>query len=216
MAKEFLRLLYTDTIEVIYKFFPGFVFKECTQVAAVHVKQAGKKFLCQIFLIVSLHMKAREMFKEYRKMKQEILVLEFQLQNFDGVSDTDVIESMNYARPQGERVQTGETADKTGKTAIYYRRVKSRMDDDWYDSLFERYEYLNEEVTFFEFAVTQLSGRLQEFVRELIMERMSWDELSIKYHISRSMIGKYRKKAEKELDAMYEFRDKMEAEYFLS
>lgn len=161
-------------------------------------------------------MKAGEMFKEYRKMKQEILVLEFQLRHFDGVSDTDVIESMNYAKSQGERIQTGETADKTGKTAIHYRRVKERMDDDWYDSLFERYEYLNEEVTFFEYAVTQLSGRLQEFVKDLVMERMAWDELRIKYHVSHSMIGKYRKKAEKELDEMYEFRDKLEETYFLS
>lgn len=161
-------------------------------------------------------MKAGAMFKGYRKMKQEILVLEFQLRHFDGVSDTDVIESMNYARPQGERVQTGETADKTGKTAICYRRVKERMDDDWYDSLFERYEHLNEEVTFFEYAVTQLSGRLQEFVKDLVMERMAWDELRIKYHVSHSMIGKYRKKAEKELDEMYEFRDKLEESYFLS
>lgn len=161
-------------------------------------------------------MKAGEMFKEYRKMKQEILVLEFQLRHFDGVSDKDVIESMNYAKPQGERIQTGETADKTGKTAIHYRRVKEQMDDDWYDSLLERYEYLNEEVTFFEYAVTQLSGRLQEFVKDLVMERMSWDELRIKYHVSHSMIGKYRKKAEKELDEMYEFRDKLEQTYFLS
>lgn len=161
-------------------------------------------------------MKANVMFKEYRRMKQEILVLEFQLRYFDGVSDKDVIESMNYAKPQGERIQTGETADKTGKTAIHYRRVKERMDDDWYDSLFERYEYLNEEVTFFEYAVTQLSGRLQEFVKDLVMERMAWDELRIKYHVSHSMIGKYRKKAEKELDEMYEFRDKLEETYLLS
>lgn len=161
-------------------------------------------------------MKANVMFKEYRRMKQEILVLEFQLRYFDSVSDKDVIESMNYAKPQGERIQTGETADKTGKTAIHYRRVKERMDDDWYDSLFERYEYLNEEVTFFEYAVTQLSGRLQEFVKDLVMERMAWDELRIKYHVSHSMIGKYRKKAEKELDEMYKFRDKLEETYFLS
>lgn len=161
-------------------------------------------------------MKAGEMFKEYRKMKQEILVLEFQLRHFDGVSDADVIECMNYARPQGERVQTGETADKTGKTAIYYRQVKDRMEDDWYDSLFDRYEYLSEEITFFEYAVTQLSGRMPEFVRDLVIERMAWDELGIKYHVSHSMIGKYRKKAEKELDEMYEFRDKQEETYFLS
>lgn len=161
-------------------------------------------------------MTAGEMFKEYRKMKQECLVLEFRMRHFEGVPYTDVIESMNYARPEGERVQTSGISDKTGKTAIHYRRVKERMDDDWYDSLFQRYEYLQEEITFFEYAVMQLSGRLPEFVKNLVMDRMAWEELMIKYRVSHSMIGKYRKKAEKELDSFYEFREKQLESYLLS
>lgn len=161
-------------------------------------------------------MRAGEMFKEYQKMKQEIFVLEFQLRHFEGVSCEDVIESMSYARPQGDRVQTGETADKTGKAAIYYRRVKERLDEDWYDSLFERYEYLQEEVAFFEYAITQLSGRLPEIISDLILDKLSWDELTVKYCVGHSMVGKYRKIAEKELNALYEFRDKQEETYFLS
>ena len=126
------------------------------------------------------------------------------------------IESMNYASPQGVRGQTNGIYANTGKTAIHYRRVKGRMDDDWYDSLFQRYEYLQEEITFFEYAVMQLSGRLPEFVKDMVMERMAWEELMIKYRVSHSMIGKYRKKAVKELDSFYEFREKQTESYLLS
>lgn len=161
-------------------------------------------------------MRAAEIFKEYRKMKQECIVLEFQMRHFEGISHRDVIETMNYSKPQGDRVQTSGTSDKTGKTAIYYRNVKEWLDDDWFDSLFERYDYLQEEIAFFEYAVTRLSGMLPEFIRDLIMDRMAWDELMIKYNVSHSMVGKYRKKAERELDEMYEFRDKQEEDYFLS
>jgi len=52
--------------------------------------------------------------------------------------------------------------------------VKERLDDDWYDSLLDRYRYLQEEIQFFEYAVTKLSGRLPEFVRDMVMDRMSW------------------------------------------
>lgn len=161
-------------------------------------------------------MRAADMFKGYRKMKQECTVLEFQMQHFEGISSRDVIETMNYSRPQSDRVQTSGVSDKTGKAAIHYRKVKERMDDDWYDSLFERYEYLQGEIAFFEYAVSRLDGRMPEFIGDLVMDRMAWDELMIKYRVSHSMVGKYRKKAEKELNEMYELRDKQEETYFLS
>lgn len=50
-------------------------------------------------------MRAAKMFKDYPKMKQELTVLEFKLRDFKGISREDIIESMNFSRPQGERVQ---------------------------------------------------------------------------------------------------------------
>lgn len=161
-------------------------------------------------------MRAAEMFKSYRKIKQECIVLEFQMQYFQGIPHKDVIESMNFSKPQGERVQDSKISDKTGKTAIYYRKVAERLDDDWFESLLDRYQYLQEELAFFEYAATQLSGRMPEFVADLVMDGMAWDELAIKYRVSHSMVGKYRKKAEKELNALYEVRDKMANDYMLS
>ena len=161
-------------------------------------------------------MRAAEMFKSYPKMKNELLVLEFKLRAFQGIAHDDVIESMNYSKPQGERVQDSRISDKTGKTAIYYRKIAEKLDDEYFDALLERYLYLKEALELFEFLVSGLSGRLPDFIRDRVMEQMSWTELMEKYCISYSAVGKYRKKAEKELDRLYEFRDEVDTEYMLS
>ena len=161
-------------------------------------------------------MKAEEMFKNYTKMKQEMTVLEFKIRDFEGIRKEDVIESMNFSKPQGDRVQEGMVSDKTGRAAAYYRRVADRLDDEYFDELFRRYLYLKDEIDFFGFLTTQLSDRLPEFVRDMVMEQMDWNGLMEKYSISYSTVGRYRKKAAREMDQMYEFRDDVEMKYILS
>lgn len=161
-------------------------------------------------------MRAAEMFKNYPRMKQEFLVLEFKIRSFQGIPHADVIESMTYSKPEGERVQDSRISDKTGRTAIYYRKVAEKLDDEYFDALLERYLYLKEELELFEFMVSRLSGSLPEFIRDRVMEQMSWTELMEKYSISYGSVGKYRKKAEKELDRLYEFRDEVDTKYMLS
>lgn len=116
-------------------------------------------------------MRAAEMFRNYPKMKQELLVLEFKLRDFKGIPREDIIESMNFSRPEGERVQENQISDKTGKIAIHYRQVADRMDEEYFEGLFHRYQYLKEELEFFEFLVAGLGDRLSDFIRDNVMSR---------------------------------------------
>jgi len=43
---------------------------------------------------------------------------------------------------------------------------------------------------------------------DLLDEDVTWDAMMEKYHVSHSMIAKYRKKAIKELNIQYELRDR--------
>lgn len=160
--------------------------------------------------------RAAEMFKDYRKMKQELTVLEFKLRDFKGIPREDVIESMTYSGLQEERVQENKTSDKTCKTAIYYRKVAERLNEEYFDGLIKRYEYLKEKLDFFDFLVGSLDGKLPEFIRDMVIEKRNWEALMEKYSVSYSTVGRYRRKAEKELDRLYQFRDEMETEYMLS
>ena len=160
-------------------------------------------------------METEKLFKEYQSWKKDMGLLEFEISRFRGVPYEDVIRSMCLGQPQGEKVQGGGTSDKTGNTAVKYRQVKERLDDDWFEYLLGRYQAVKEELDFFEHAVRGLSGKLPEIVWDMAVERFTWEELMMKYHISHTMVAKYRKKAIKELDALYEERDRQTESFIL-
>ena len=91
-------------------------------------------------------MTAEAMMKEYKNMKKELTVTEFQLRQFQGVSEQDMIDSMLYSHQEGERVQTSTLSDKTANIAIKYKAAMERENDEWYDFLFHRYMFLKEEL----------------------------------------------------------------------
>ncbi|WP_320951670.1 hypothetical protein [Hungatella effluvii] len=161
-------------------------------------------------------MDVENLFKEYSKWKKDMEFLEFELSRFQGVPYDDVIESLCFSNPQEERVQNSSISDKTGKTALIYRQVKERMDDEWFEFLIVQYKSLKEQREFFEYAVRQLNGKLPDIIRDMVMEKMSWQELMIKYSVSHAMIGKYRKKAVEELQMIYTLRTQNSDNYMLS
>lgn len=112
-------------------------------------------------------------------------------------------------------MQGGGTSDKTGNTAVKYRQVKEQLDDDWFEYLLGRYRAVKEELEFFEYAVGQLSGRLPEVVRDMVVDEMTWREMAEKYNVSETMIAKYRKKALAEMKELYMIREKTAGRFLL-
>ena len=160
-------------------------------------------------------MDVEKLFKEYRGWKKDMGLLEFELSRFEGVPYDDVIQSLCLSQPQEERVQTSGTSDRTGQAALIYRKVKEKLDDEWFDYLVGKYQAVKEEKEFFEYTLGQLSGRLPEVMRDMVIEEMTWRELEEKYSVSHAMIGKYRKKAVEELSSLYASRDKQLESYML-
>lgn len=60
-----------------------------------------------------------------------------------------------------------------------------------------------------------LSPEYAAMMWDLVVEGMTWDSLEAKYHICRATVGKYRKKAILELDALYAVHDREMADYIL-
>lgn len=160
-------------------------------------------------------MTAEVMMREYKNMKRELAVTEFQLRQFRGVSEQDMIDSMTYSHQEGERVQTSTLSDKTASIAVNFRKAMERENDEWYDYLFHRYRYLKEELDFFENAVDRLEQRHKNIIRDLLDDDMTWDSMMDRYHVSHTMIAKYRKAALKELNREYELRDRQVEAFIL-
>lgn len=161
-------------------------------------------------------MDVEKLFKEYHTWKRDIGFFEFELSRFEGVPYDDVIGSLCFSRPGGDKVQTSGISDKTGKAAIIYRQVKERLDDEWFEFLIQKYQSIRDDMEFFEYAIGQLSGKLPEIIRDMVIEQLTWRELSGKYDVSETMIAKYRKKAISELTAIYQLREQTAGQYFLS
>ena len=162
-------------------------------------------------------MRAEAMFKEYGTMKKELEILKFQMSQFKGMDENDLILSMQFSNPEeGERVQTSGISDKTASAAMNYRKIMEWENDEWFDFLWSRYRYVSEEISFFENSVAALPGNLSGVMRDLVIGELTWENIAMKYHVTTAMIAKYKKKALCELEAMYELRDRQTEAYILS
>jgi len=162
-------------------------------------------------------MRAERMIKEYSTMKKELSVLEFQLKQFKGVDEDDIILSMQLAHPDGgDRVQTSTTSDKTASVAINFRNIMEKENEEWFKFLWNRYRFVKEEMDFFVESVATLHDNLPDIIMDLVEGKMTWESMAAKYHVSTTMISKYKKAAIKELDFMYELRDQQTEAYILS
>ena len=160
-------------------------------------------------------MKAGETLNKYQELKKEKTVLKFQISRFKGVSADDIISSMTFSQADGERVQTSGVSDKTGKIAVNYKKIADRENQEWFSYLMARLEYVETEIEFFEHSLKGLSGGVGKIMWDMVVECMPWNEIEEKYHVSHATLGRYRKSAIKELDAIYELRDKQTEIYIL-
>lgn len=149
-------------------------------------------------------------------MKTELRCLEHQIKNFKGISETEMIESMNFSNPEGERVQTSNISNKPASIALNYHARMEEINREWYEHLEKRYLMLSEDVRFFEAALTALSGYLPDFMTDMVVNGCTWDYLCEHYHISRTMVAKNRRKAIVELDELYRKHDDEMVSYMLS
>ena len=149
-------------------------------------------------------------------MKTELRCLEHQIKSFKGISETEMIESMNFSSPEGERVQTSNISNKPATIALNYHARMEEINREWYEYLEKRYVMLSEEVRFFEAALTALSGYLPDFMTDMVVNGCTWDYLCEHYHISRTMVAKNRRKAIVELEELYRKHDDEMVSYMLS
>ena len=159
--------------------------------------------------------RVERMIKEYPSMVMERDCLRHQLANFQGITEEEVIDSMNFSSPQGERVQTSNISDKTATISESYRDRVRRINQDWIDHLCTKLLALEEEIDFFHSALRAISPELATIAIAGGSMCGTWDAVEAKHHVCRATIGKYRKKAICELDALYAAHDKEMADYIL-
>ena len=136
-----------------------------------------------------------------------------QITHFKGVSLEDVIDSMYTPLDFGVYVQNKRRADKTGEIAVNYRERSDEINHDWLEYLEKKLARTDEEIKFFETSIDALSEPYRSIMKDLLINGYTWDYLEEVYHVSRSGIGKRRKKALAEMSAFYDLRERMLTEF---
>jgi hypothetical protein len=160
--------------------------------------------------------RTERLIRDYPANKTRLEFLKNQLSSFQGVTEQDVIDTMLFSQPDGERVQSNSISDKTAGIALNYRKRRAQINREWYEHLERQYMDLQDEICFFEGALRSLSGVEGAVLADQVLNGVTWDELCERYHVCRTMIGKYRKKAISELDRLYQSHDAEMVAYMLS
>ncbi|HEM5225197.1 TPA: hypothetical protein U1355_000831 [Streptococcus suis] len=160
---------------------------------------------------------AERLFMNYEMMQKEVRLLRHQLETFVGITEEEMIDTMVFGGQRDEpRVSMTKRHDRTETIALSFREKTAAANRELYQFLSDRYLKLIQDLAFFETAIKQLPEELSTFVVDLVIEGESWDNLMVKYHISRSSITRWKKRAIKELDAIYQLKQQQLADYLLS
>ena len=120
--------------------------------------------------------------------------------------DNDIYDELveGFSLPERKRINTFSKGMKRQAAFLLGMAVKPQ------------YLMLDEEIRFFEAALSSLSGYLPELMTDMVINGCTWDYLCEHYHISRTMVAKNRRKAIRELEELYEQREAEMVSYMLS
>lgn len=136
-----------------------------------------------------------------------------QITHFKGVSLEDVIDSMYTPLNFGVYVQNKRSSDKTGQIAVNYRERSDEINHEWLEYLEKKLARMNEEINFLEASIEALYEPLRSVMKDMLLNGHTWDYLEEAYHVSRTTISRYRKKALAEMSAFYDLREMMLTEF---
>jgi len=144
--------------------------------------------------------------KNYNEIKCEIELLKLELKQRYEVTPVDIIQVLNFRKPQGERVQTSGTSDKTGNVAMVFKKLAQRLNETEERDIKKSITATELEIARLDVCIEHLDDRLQRAIRCLYFEKKSWRETCSEIYISEKTLSKYRKKALKEITTMMEHK----------
>lgn len=149
---------------------------------------------------------------DYPKMLTTRAFLKKQIESYEPVTVDDVIDSMTFSQPEGDRVQTSNTSDKTCSIALHYRDRVNQMAEEVIGNWVKEYDYLDEEIGFLEHCIRNLSGDQYDVMSTLVLDGATWDEAEGCLCMSRKTIASRRQEAIAQITREYQKKaSRMEA-----
>ena len=153
--------------------------------------------------------------KAYPDMKFERRCLKTQMRSM-GFTEDDVIYSMSFGCPDGDRVQTSDLSDKTANIAMVLRERHRKMNDEYFLFLLKRYQHLDEEIIFLEESIAELPDELADIMTALVIHGENWEKVQIKFCMGKHKLNECRREAVRYLVRTYQRRESCTSAYLLS
>lgn len=131
--------------------------------------------------------------KNYHDIKRGLDRLNFEIVTFRGLGYAEVITALTFTNPDGERIQSSGVSDKTSRIALTFRETTDKLNSDDVLALVLKYDAQKREMDVLEYCISLQEPRLSEVITDMFINRMAWDVMCDKYHVSRNMLSKYRK-----------------------
>ena len=132
---------------------------------------------------------------DYPKMLSTRSFLKKQIESYVPVTVDDVIDSMTFSQPDGERVQTSNISDKTCTVAMHFRDRVNQMNEEVIGAWVREYDYLDSEIDFLEQCIRNLPEDLCDVMSTLVLDGASWNEAEAMLFMSRKTIASRRQEA---------------------
>ncbi len=149
-------------------------------------------------------------------MVREVERLDKQIKNCEFISADELITTMAFSHPDGERVQSSDLSDKTAKIAISYQRKLDRINEELVMPMIKRKEALEEEISFFEDSVNHLPEDILKMSQAIFLNGMTWEEAESCFYTNSWGIRNCRKRAIDCLVRSYQIRASQTEAYLLS
>lgn len=139
--------------------------------------------------------KAEYILTHYNELKGDLEMLKYRLENFKPVTENEVIGSLVFERSDEPKVTSTPTNLRSEVIALSFRDKMIQENEELLADLTQRYIRLANDLDNFEIAIRFLKDDLAEFAQEMLKPECNWDSLMREFHISRSTVRNWRRKA---------------------
>jgi hypothetical protein len=147
--------------------------------------------------------------KNYLKLKKDLEFLKYKRSCFEGITEEESIDVLTFSQPDGERVSTSNISYKTAKVALIYKKHMLTINRQGLQSIEYDIATLEYELNWLEYAIQRLDKAYLEVIKDLFMTGLTWDDICFKHRICRQTLGKYRRRALKEMIELFDKNGKV-------
>lgn len=157
-------------------------------------------------------MKTREyveyLLKNYKEILKDIDQLKFEYESFKDITQDEFIESLNFSSRKNDefniKIKENKIQDKTSKIALVYSESLKRINKENKEEIYKMIKATELEITRLNYCINRLDQKLKAVIKELFLEKSTWNKTALKCSISEKTLSKYKNKGIDEISKMFE------------